>query len=268
MIECRVLGPAELTVDGEAPHRDLLHRKNFALLVYLARSPGQTRAREHLMELLWPGRDEKTARHSLREAIRVIKRHAGDEVITAGSDRVSLAEGLIRVDTDELERLRLAESWQEAARLVRGEFLDGFGVPGAVDFDHWLTAERMTWAHASLQVLVGAANELMNEGRIGEAVEMANRALASEPGADAGVQVVMASMALAGDRAGALAQFDAFAERLSALDAQPDGQTLHLAERVRKEREWQQAETAAEKTGAESRRAPLVGRGVELQRLD
>jgi DNA-binding SARP family transcriptional activator len=256
-----------LTVDDEAPHRDLLHKKNLALLVYLARSPAQTRTREHLMELLWPGRDEKTARHSLREAIRVIKRHAGEEVIAAESDRVRLAEGSIRLDTDELERLRRAESWQEAAGLVRGEFLDGFGVPGAVDFDHWLTAERMAWAHVSLQVLVGAANELMNGGRIGEAVEMANRALASEPGADAGVQVVMSSMALAGDRAGALAQFDAFAERLSALDAQPDRKTLDLAERVRKERKWQQAATAAEKTGAESRRAPLVGRGVELQRL-
>jgi DNA-binding SARP family transcriptional activator len=267
MIECRVLGPAELTVDGEPPHRDLLHKKNLALLVYVARSPAQTRAREQLMELLWPGRDERTARHSLREAIRVIKRHAGDDVITAETEQVRLTQGSVRLDTDELERLRAAGSWQAAAQLVRGEFLEGFGVPGAVDFDHWLTTERMAWAHASLQALVAAANELMNAGRIAESVEMANRALASEPGADAAVQIAMSSMALAGDRAGALAQFDAFTERLSALDAQPDRQTLELAARIRKERQWQQAEAAGEKTGAETRRAPLVGRSDELRRV-
>jgi KaiC/GvpD/RAD55 family RecA-like ATPase len=180
---------------------------------------------------------------------------------------VRLTQESVRLDTDELERLRVAESWQDAARLVRGEFLEGFAVPGAVDFDHWLTTERMAWAHASLRVLVGAANELLNGGRIGAAVEMANRALVCEPGADAAVQVVMSSMALAGDRAGALAQLEAFAERLSALDAQPDRQTLDLAERIRKEREWQQAERAAEKSGAESRRAPLVGRSKELRRI-
>ena len=104
MIECRLLGPVELTVDGEAPHRDLLHKKNLALLVFLALSPAQSRTREQLMALLWPDKDEKSARQSLREAIRVIKRRAGDDKIVAESDQVRLAEGVIRLDTDELER--------------------------------------------------------------------------------------------------------------------------------------------------------------------
>ena len=267
MIECRLLGPVELTVDGEAPHRDLLHKKNLALLVYLALSPARSRTREQLMALLWPDKDEKSARQSLREAIRVIKRRAGDDKIVAESDQVRLAKGVIHLDTDELERLRQNSSNQEAARLVRGEFLEGFSVPGAVDFDHWITAERMAWAHTVLQVRVRAAREMMDAGRITEAMDIANKALASEPGADAAVQVVMASMALAGDRAGALARFDAFTQEVAALDAEPDHVTQKLADRVRRERQWQVAEPAGAKTGAETRRAPLVGRGEHLQRL-
>ncbi len=267
MIECRVLGPVELTVNGKAPHRDLLHKKNLALLLYLARSQAQSCGREQLMALLWPERDERTARHSLREAIRVIKRHAGEDVITTESDQVRLVERAVQLDTDELEDLRAQGSWQAAARLVRGEFLEGFSVPGAVDFDHWLAGERMAWGHASLKIRVAAANELMHAGEITKAVEMAGNALRSEPGADAAVQVVMSSLALAGDRAGALAQFEAFAQRLTALDAEPDNVTLELADRIRKERQWQLAESAGEKTGAETRRAPLVGRGAQLQRL-
>ncbi len=267
MIECRVLGPVELTVDGEAPHRDLLHKKNLALLVYLGLSPAQSRTREQLMVLLWGDRDEKSARQSLREAIRVIKRRAGDDTIIAESDRVRLAEGAVRLDTDELERLRQNGSNQEAARVVRGDFLDGFSVPGANDFDHWITAERMAWAHTVLQVRVSAARELMDAGQIAEAMDVAGKALASEPGADAAVQVVMACMALAGDRAGSLAQFDAFTQELAALDAEPDQVTQKLADRIRHERQWQVAERAGAKTGAETRRAPLVGRSEHLQRL-
>ena len=115
MIDCRVLGPVELTVDGKAPHRDLLHKKNLALLVYLALSPAQSRTREQLMVLLWGDKDEKSARQSLREAIRVIKRRAGDDTIDAGSDQVRLAESTVRLDSDELTRLRKNGSNQEAA---------------------------------------------------------------------------------------------------------------------------------------------------------
>ena len=253
MIECRVLGPVELTVDGEAPHRDLLHKKNLALLVYLALSPAQSRTREQLMVLLWGDKDEKSARQSLREAIRVIKRRTDDDTIDAGSDQVRLAEGTVQLDFDELARLRKNGSNQEAACLVRGEFLEGFSVPGSVDFDQWITTERMAWAHTVLQVRVAAARELMDAGQIAEALDIANKTLASEPGADAAVQVVMACMALAGDRAGALEQFDAFRQK--------------LADRVRRERQWQVAEPVVAKSGAETRRAPLIGRSEHLQRL-
>lgn len=266
-LECRVLGPAVITVRGDPPHRDLLHKKNLALLVYLARSPARSRTREQLMELLWPDRDEKTARHSLREAIRVIKRHAGDDVIVAEPTRVRLEEGAVGVDIDELERLRQQGAWREAVQLVRGEFLEGFSVPGAVDFDHWLTTERMAWAHVALEIRVAAARDLKDAGRIGEAVQVANEALTAEPDADAAIQIVMTSLALAGDRAGALARYHAFVERLRGFDAVPDAVTQQLAERVREEREWQPAETAKLKTGAETRRAPLVGRSDHLRQL-
>src|SRR2546428_109538 len=74
-----VLGPARVTVGGaEAPPPpELLWRKHLALLVYLARSPRKSRTREHLVGLLWSDRDEKQARHSLSEALRVLRRGRG-----------------------------------------------------------------------------------------------------------------------------------------------------------------------------------------------
>src|SRR2546422_8157660 len=78
-LSLRVLGPARVTVGGaEAPPPpELLWRKHLALLVYLARSPRKSRTREHLVGLLWSDRDEKQARHSLSEALRVLRRVLG-----------------------------------------------------------------------------------------------------------------------------------------------------------------------------------------------
>ena len=63
MITCRTLGPIEVTVDGEPAPSEMLWRKHLALLIYLARSPRQTRSRDHLTGLLWADRSEPAARH-------------------------------------------------------------------------------------------------------------------------------------------------------------------------------------------------------------
>ncbi|HMH55625.1 MAG TPA: hypothetical protein VK535_05130, partial [Gemmatimonadales bacterium] len=77
MILRRTMGPVELSVDGGPAPPELLWRKHLALLVYLARSPRRGRSREHLIGLLWGDRTEAAARHSLSEALRVIRFHAG-----------------------------------------------------------------------------------------------------------------------------------------------------------------------------------------------
>src|SRR5881628_3204529 len=74
----------------------------------------------------------------------------------------------------------------------------------------------------------------------------------------------------AGDRAGALALFKAFASRLKRdLGAEPDAETRALAERVRLERAWRlpKAGRDADARASASRRAPMVGRALELARL-
>src|SRR5207245_3127576 len=92
-LSVRVLGPARVTVDGAAAPPELLWRKHLALLVYLARSPRKSRTREHLVGLLWSDRDEKQARHSLSEALRVLRRVLGDAGVQADVDQGRPAAG-------------------------------------------------------------------------------------------------------------------------------------------------------------------------------
>src|SRR2546429_5357244 len=270
MILVRALGPVDVSVDGAAAPAKLLWKKNLALLIYLARSPKRARAREHLIGLLWGEKPEEKARHSLNEALRVLRLCAGDDDFESDTAQVRIAPGTVDLDTDALERLAAAGDYARAAALINGDFLEGFSVRGASEFDNWLAAERQHWCRRSVDVLVHRAEQLLAAGNVAAAYDTVQRARELDWRPETAVRSALRTLALAGDRAGALALCKAFASRLKRdLGAEPDAETRALAERVRLERAWRlpKAGRDADARGSASRRAPLVGRALELARL-
>src|SRR5207302_1862515 len=148
-VYCRVLGPVQVTVAGADAPPELLWRKHVALLVYLARSPRRRRTREHLVGLLWSDRDEKQARHSLSEALRVFRRALGDDQVQADVDQIGLGADGVTLDCDRFAELYARGDWPGAAALVEGDFLEGLSIPDASQFEDWLGGERVrrrAWA--------------------------------------------------------------------------------------------------------------------------
>jgi DNA-binding SARP family transcriptional activator len=270
MITCRVLGPVELLVDDGPAPAELLWRKNLALLVYLARSPKRARSRDHLTGLLWGDKPESAARHSLNEAVRVLRKYATPGGLESDAGQVRLSPEAVQIDVDGFEERVGREDWAGASELVVGEFMEGFGVPGCSEFEDWLYGERMLWRERSVDVLVRRAAQLLNAGELGQAAVVAHRALAIDPTSAAAAKTAMRSLAMAGDRAGALAVYEAFVKCLEEeVGIEPDEDVSSLAELVRRERTWKLPErlTVGGVAGAESRRAPLVGRETELAQL-
>src|SRR6266851_4728302 len=253
MIVVRALGPADVSVNGAAAPAKLLWKKNLALLMYLARSPKGVRTREHLTGLLWGDKPEEKARHSLNEAVHVLRLCAGDDGFQSDTAQVRIAPGTVELDTDTFERLAVAGDYAGAAALINGDFLEGFSVRGASEFDDWLAAERQHWCRRSVDVLVRRAEQLLAAGNVAAAYDTVQRARELDWRPETAVRCALRTLALAGDRAGALALFKAFASRLTRdLGAEPDAETRALAERVRLERAW---------------RLPKAGRALELARL-
>ena len=269
MIECRTLGPVEVTVNDQDPPSQLLWRKNLALLIYLARSPSGTRTRDHLTGLLWGDKPDSAARHSLREAVRAIRQSVGEDRLTTDHDRVRLAADTVRLDVDTLDALEQQGDWEVAAELFRGEFMDGFAVPDASEFEDWLAAERLRWNRRGAVALGRCAETQLARGQIRPALEAALRALDLEPTSEKALRMTLRALALAGDRAAALRRYEEFTQHLESVGARPDDETSELAERVRRERQWRLSGSVPtpETTGAELRRAPLVGRDSELEQL-
>src|SRR5207245_2580354 len=232
-LSLRVLGPARVTVGGaEAPPPpELLWRKHLALLVYLARSPRKSRTREHLVGLLWSDRDEKQARHSLSEALRVLRRVLGDAGVQADVDQVRLAADGVTLDCDRFAELAARGEWDAAAALVEGEFLEGLSLPGANEFESWLGTERAPSRSLALGALV----------KSGEA--------APGRGGAAGA-------------AGPLRTAAAVARALrDPCDAAPSPERRRLVERFRDARVGRRVLAAPL---AARRRPPLLGRSAEL----
>jgi DNA-binding SARP family transcriptional activator len=191
MIFCRTLGPIELSVDGGPAPPELLWRKHLALLVYLARSPRRGRSREHLTGLLWGDRTDAAARHSLSEALRVIRRYAGEGSVEMTMGQVRLGQTSVELDVDRLEELAAAGEWEGASELVVGEFLEGFTLAEASEFEDWLAAERELWARRGVEVLVSCAEAHTQVGEVEEARGFAERALSLQPTSELALRSVL-----------------------------------------------------------------------------
>jgi len=264
-LSVRVLGPARVTVRGAAAPPELLWRKHLALLVYLARSPRRSRTREHLVGLLWSDRDEKQARHSLSEALGVLRRVLGDAAVQVDVDQVRLPADSVILDCDQFAALTARGDWDSAAALVEGEFLEGLALPGANDFESWLAAERAAWRLQALEAFVRSAEAQLARGDPVAAARAALRAVGFDPTSEPAVRTAMRALALAGDRAAALRVADGLARALrEALDAAPSPETVRLVERIREARVGRRV---AATPPAARPRPPLLGRSAELAAL-
>lgn len=265
MIRLELLGPPDLSVDGGSPPRELTWRKNLGLLVYLTRSPRGRRSRDHLAEVFWPDRDEKDARHSLNEALRVVRKHLPDRALETEMDQVTLDRAVLSVDTDEFMAALESDDVDGAEALIRGAFMEGFGIPDSNAFEDWLSAERRSWRGHFVGVLVSVAGTALAEGDLIAARRAADRARAIDPHADAPVRVLMECDALSGNPSSAIARFQAFRDLLSSeLGVEPPAPLAVLADRLREQPELVGEELRREEPGL-SRRLPLTGRGQQLK---
>src|SRR5215212_10125150 len=185
-------------------------KKALALLCYLA-AEGDSRPRRELAELLWPQSDERHARTALRSALANLRKtlgedHAHDEeesqesrFLLADGDLLGVEPRGIDLDLRTLEsavelvrseasgsspggsrgvgaagRRDLIEHLEEALGVYRGEFMEGFSLEDAPEFELWLEAERERWrAHcgelcrrlSSLQVEAGETRKAIDTAR-------------------------------------------------------------------------------------------------------
>jgi serine/threonine-protein kinase len=233
----RVLGGMHLEgAGGEDDHPILRQPKRVALLAYLAMGPeGSFRRRDSLIGLFWPESNPDRARHSLRQALYVLRKEVGARALrTRGDEEVGIDPAVIACDAARFEIL--AHSGRAAAAMEQygGELLPGFYVDDAPEFERWLDVERVRLRRLAAQLCWNLVEEAGQRGDHLGAVRRAREAVDLDPFDETSLHRLVELLDLLGDRAGALAAFDHFARRLSEeYAAQPSPETMQLVQRVR-----------------------------------
>jgi DNA-binding SARP family transcriptional activator len=237
MLELRVLGAVDLSGAGEEAQQLVLRQpKRLALLTYLAiESRRHFARRDSLLAMFWPELDDERARHSLRQALHVLRRGLGRDVfIRRGDDDLSVNRETLACDAAAFEA-RLDEAQLEPAlTLYEGDLLPGVFVDDAPEFGRWLDdtrrrlRERAFAAAASLERAAEARGDLLG------AATWVRRALALTPHDESALRRLLTYLDRSGDRASALAAYGRFAQRLAAdMEVEPSPETMALSRQLR-----------------------------------
>lgn len=190
--------------------------------------------REKLVELLWGGRDEDSARHSLRQALTTLRKQvfADDEadLVTTGST-VLIPSTAIDGDVlrfGALVSARSTDALADAVKLYKGDFLDGFSLPEE-SFDEWLVLERQRFRAAAVSVCTQLVARSANEGSPGKIVDYCEKLLSLDPFDERIFRNLMLTLAEMGRSAEALSRYVAFSARLQhELGIEPDQMTKEV----------------------------------------
>jgi len=203
-------------------------RKHFALLIRLALEPGRKFVRDYLIDLLWPDAPQQHGRHSLSQAITVMRNTVGREFVAAQRNTLALTAGVIDVDA-----LRLETCDAE----IRGRFLEGFDLRGARGFDEW----REGWsARLHPKIRDCLVKKMDAARRLGDFATVERHALVLEdldPLSEDALRGIMEARAWVGDRSNALKAFNRFTTRMAEeLNAKPSPELERVAGLLREGR--------------------------------
>ncbi len=237
MIEFRTLGGLDLhDAQGRELRAIFSAPKRAALLTYLAiATPHGFHRRDTLLALLWPELDHEHARLALRQALYLIRRSVTDgAIVSPGDGQVGLDRDAFWCDAVAFEQLLDDGRLEEALTLYRGELLAGFHLSGCLEFERWLEEERRRLKDRSAEAAWSLAEQAVTEGRTAQAARWSRRALACSPSDEGVLRRVIELLDRAGDRAGAIREYEAFAKRLREdYEAEPAPETTSLMESVR-----------------------------------
>ncbi|MEZ4767407.1 MAG: AAA family ATPase [Caldilineales bacterium] len=285
-LQLHLLGPPQIVFENR-PLTALSSAKAQALLFYLA-ATGRVHARAGLAPLLWGDVDDAAARASLRKALQQLRGHLAP-LLTISREHVGFSanagcwvdviefDAALRSGGDDIHRL------QEAVDLYRGDFLHGFYIRNAPDFEAWWLAEQVRLREHALRALERLAEYHATEDDLDKAIACTRRSLALEPWREESHRRLMLLLAENGQRSAALAQFEICRKTLAdELAVEPDPEIVALYERIRggevvSARVAQRAPDAAARRPRFLYQQPprsdpaeerLVGREPQLARLD
>jgi len=272
MLRISFLGQPRFRIN-DAPFKFAAPPKTLPLLAYLLFNRGAALRRDSLAFTLWPDDREEDARTDLRRHLNYLKNalpetHADFPWFVADADTVQWnARTPYLFDVDEFERLAAAANTRLAAiELYAGDLLESL-------YEEWLFPQRERLRTLYLSCLNDLLLESRSRRNFAEAIVYAQRIMAAEPWRENTFRQLVTARYEAGDRAGALREYNDFERRLrDEMGVEPMPETLALRNLIVRnaalpESRLTGAAAAEPLKPSASPLLPFVGRDAELEQL-
>lgn len=231
----RFLGPFDArSADGIVIEALVRQPRLIAVLSYLATGTGGCRARDDILGLLWPDTPVARARHSLNQAIYELRSSLdASAIITRGPLDICIDENMVDADVRQF-LLAVREGRQDVAcDDFRGDFLEGFGLPGApAELEHWIDGERRRFRKLAMDAALACAHAAERAADLTARVRWALRAADLDPFDEVAAREVVTSLAGSGNATGAVLWFREYERRLSDFDLSPTDALRAFVEEV------------------------------------
>ena len=269
-LSIRLLGPPEVSLCGRGLRFGT--KKALALLCYLA-TEGSNHPRRKLADLLWPRSNERHARADLRSTLSRLRKAIGEgggnneghDPFAVEGDLLGLKPGGIELDLERLQAaISLARGETSGAPLgtspadrranatvehkdiltrlegtigtYEGEFMEGFSLGDAPEFELWLEVERIRWRSLFGELCEVVSRLQAAAGRLEEAIGTARMWTKHAPLEGDAHRRLMELLSAGGEGEGALRAYEDFRGVLRReLDSEPSLRMTELAGRLREE---------------------------------
>jgi serine/threonine protein kinase/two-component SAPR family response regulator len=253
-ITLHMLGPFQADLDGQAI-TDFRTRKVQALLIYLA-AENKPYQRELLLDLLWPGLPERSARSNLRQIVYYLRNlipttpDNGQPLIIANRQEILLnPEANIQADTAAFAALleksqshshldlflcsECRQDLEQAAALYRGDFLVDFYLDDSNEFEEWAQTQRQYFRRRVLDALSILTTIAIRQQDYSQAQAFARQQLDIDFLSENAYRQLMEALALSGRRQEALAVYESCRRVLhEELGMAPSAHTSEYFEKI------------------------------------
>jgi predicted ATPase/DNA-binding SARP family transcriptional activator len=240
-LELTFFGSPEIRLAG-VPVTGFKSSKAQGLLCYMAVT-GQPHNRAALAGLMWGDMPEVKARMNLSQALTTLRRFFGEHLSISRQVVAFKRDSHYRLDVESFESKVIITnneatitSLTKAVQIYRGDFLDGFYLRKAPEFEIWVLTQRTRYRELALQALhtLAVHHSAQGEGGRPAAIDFTSRLLYLEPWHEEAHRLLMRLLAFSGRPRAALVQYEQCRRILmDELGVEPGVETTALYKRIR-----------------------------------
>ncbi|MFM7428050.1 MAG: BTAD domain-containing putative transcriptional regulator [Elainella sp.] len=210
------------------------------MLIYIAVT-GQPYGREVLADLFWQNMPPSQALKNLRTVLPNLRQLVGSHLIITRQTVEFNQNCAYCLDVQAIQAIQdhktnSIQFLSEAISQYKGDFLEGFHISGAPDFESWALMERERFRELAIAGLHTLAEQYLTQQNHTAGLAVTRKLLQLDPWRETAHQQQMIFLAYTKQRRSALAQYEVCRQMLAnEFNAEPMAITTALYERIRSE---------------------------------